>query len=86
MHVEHNQPTQVDTHACENDQRSQVDNIHVKQSNRPTQVNYSCMFNHNETIKIPVFIHTKSHACIQFFNYLTSTIISTKNPFICTCT
>ena len=78
MHVTHNKPTQVDTHACANDQHSQVENIHVKQRNRPTQVNYSCMFKHNETIKIPLFRHTNSHACIQFFNSLTSTIISTK--------
>ena len=59
--------------------------MHVTHNQR-TQVNYSCMFKHNKTIKIPLFIHTNSHACIQFFNSLTSTIISTRTPFICTCT
>ena len=86
MLTAHNRLTHINTHVCENDQHSQVDNIHVNQNNWPTQFNYSCMFKHNETIKIPLFIHTNSHACIQFFNSLTSTIISTWTPFICTCT
>ena len=82
IYVTINRPHKPTTHACVNDQNSQVDNIHVNKAiNQHKSFTLACL-NTLKLLKIPLFTHTNSHACITILNSLTSTII----PLVCTST
>ena len=75
--------TQDDIHACANDQHSQIDNINVNKAiNQHKSITHACSST-MKLLKIPLFIHTNSHACITILNSLTSTITSTRIPLVC---
>ena len=81
MHVTHNRPTQVNTHACANYQHSQVDNIHVNKAiNQHKPITHACSST-MKLSKIPLF--TQKLSCMYT---MLNSLASTRIPFACTST